>query len=369
MSRTPEKAVYINGRFLTQNKTGVQRYSRELTKAIDNLLSKKNCSESLYTSKWYLVAPPGTECDLDLASISFTTAGRGGGHAWEQSYLANEASGGILLSPANSGPLLHRRQLVVIHDAAVYNAAGGYKLSYRFLHRNLGRLLARSAKIATVSEFSRVELASALRIPPGEIVVATNGADHLTATLPDVSVFARWPVEPNKYFVTIGLSNANKNIGLAIEAFKRISRPGIFLVVVGAGSARVVADQQFEPHPGIIFAGRLSDLELVALLRQAAAFVFPSLYEGFGLPLLEAMAQGCPVLASTAGAVIEVCAGAALHFAPDDASALTVLMQQLIDDSTVGDLLRKKGLLRPGAYLWTNAATQITNGLESLLSR
>jgi glycosyltransferase involved in cell wall biosynthesis len=330
------------------------------------LLRTAECPARMRNAKWYLLAPPGATCDLKLAKIEFRVVGRGNGHMWEQSYFAAQSQGGVTLCPANSGPLFRRRQLVIIHDAAVYKAAAGYRWRYRAFHRSLGRLLSKTARIATVSEFSRRELSRVLRMQSSEILLASNGADHLSSTEPDFTVFDRFSINPFRYFVTVGLSNANKNIELAVQAFKKLNRPGASLVIVGQGHARVVGARQLEQFPGLITVGRLTDGEIVALFRRAAAFIFPSRYEGFGLPPLEAMAQGCPVLASTAGAVVEVCGGAALHFHPDDAGELERLMRQILDEPSIGAELRKRGLSRPGQYTWATSASSVINGLATI---
>ena len=366
LPKSDEDAVFINGRFLSQNQTGVQRYSRQVVAAIDRVLSEGSCSPAMQRFRWYLLAPPGTKCDLDLRCITFLVDGRGGGHLWEQVYLSGRARSARVLSPANSGPLFHRKQLLVLHDAAVYHAAVGYSVRYRTFHQLLGRLLAKRARLATVSRFSRRELATALGVAAGEILIARNGADHLAATLPDDAVIERLCLGEKNFFVTVGLSSANKNIPLAIEAFRRLNRPDARLVIVGTGNEKVVAKERLSASEGIIFAGRLSDSEIVSLLQRAAAFVFPSRYEGFGIPSLEAMIRGCPVLASTAEALLEVCGDAALHFNPDDADALATLMQHVLERPSLRTLLRERGLKQHARYRWDDAARTLMQGIETL---
>ena len=362
------RSIYINGRFLGQNRTGVQRYSRQVVAAMDRLLDHDQCPPLLRDAEWKLLAPPGTECDLNLRRIQFCEIGSGSGHLWEQIYLARHARSGRLLSPAGSGPLGHRRHVVVIHDAAIYNAPAGYARSYRICHKIIDQVLVRTAKIATVSRFSRSELASCLHIQEEKILLAPNGTDHFQAVFADAAIVERLKLTPGKYFLTLGLSTANKNISLAIEAHARLNRPDIKLVVVGKGSERVRKTPNFQANPRVVFTGRLTDEEVTGLLRSAAALVFPSRYEGFGIPLLEAMAQGCPVIASTAGAVLEVCGDAALHFDPDNVYGLTDLMSRLIADKDIAATLRKRGLARPQKYQWRTAAAALMRGLQDVES-
>jgi glycosyltransferase involved in cell wall biosynthesis len=366
MSKHKDNSIYINGRFLTQNRTGVQRYSREVVAAIDRLLERGDCPTTLRDAAWSLLAPPGTECDLKLQRIEFREVGSGGGHLWEQLHLARHSSSGRLLSPANSGPVLHPRQIVVIHDAAIYRAPSGFARTYRVSHRLLDALLARNARIATVSNFSRTELSSCLGIPSEQILLAPNGTDHFRTVVPDLGIVNRLKLEAGKYFVTLGLSTANKNIPLAIEAFGLLNRPEMKLVVVGKGNSRVLGAQTLQANAGVIFTGQLTDEEVTGLLRCATALLFPSRYEGFGVPSLEAMLHGCPVIASTAAGLREICGDAALHFHPDDAITLRGLMQTVLDDPEVAEAMRTRGLGRPDMYHWDAPAAVLMEGLQDL---
>ncbi len=366
MAKSTGSAIYINGRFLTQNRTGVQRYSREVVRAIDRLLQQQDCPQILRDTEWVLLAPPGAVCDVALDRIEFRKVGKGDGHPWEQTHLAKHSWSGRLLSPASSGPIWHPRQIVVLHDAGIYNAPAGYSRKYRIAHRVLDRLLARRAQIATVSYFSQTELSRCLRIPDKDILLAPNGTDHLRTVSPDAAVVSRLGLEGGKYFVTLGLSTANKNIPLAIEAFRLLGRPDTRLVVIGKGSSCVFGSQNLESNPGVIFTGRLTDEEVTGLLRSATALLFPSRYEGFGIPSLEAMLQGCPVIASTAPGIMEVCGDAALHFHPDNSGMLQDLMRRVLDNPDVAATMRARGHCRPDMYRWDATAAVFVEALEKL---
>ncbi len=366
MAKSTDSAIYINGRFLTQNRTGVQRYSREVVRAIDRLLQQTDYAPLRWETKWVLLAPPGASCDIDLEQIEFRTIGKGDGHLWEQTYLARHSWSGRLLSPASSGPVWHPRQIVVLHDAGIYNAPAGYSRRYRTLHKILDRLLARRARIATVSSFSQNELALCLDIREDDILLAPNGTEHLRMVSPDETIVQRLKLDPGKFFVTLGLSTANKNVSLAIEAFRRLNRPDTKLVVIGKGSSRVFGSQKLPAIPGVLFTGRLTDEEVTGLLRSAAALLFPSRYEGFGIPSLEAMLQGCPVIASTAPGLMEVCGDAALHFHPDNVEMLQDQMQRILNHPEISSVLRAKGHNRPDVYRWNATAAVLAEALDNL---
>jgi glycosyltransferase involved in cell wall biosynthesis len=209
-------------------------------------------------------------------------------------------------------------------------------------------------------------LARFLKIPAEEILLAPNGTDHFKSVVPDPAIVDRLKLQPGKYFLTLGLSTANKNIPLAMEAYRLLNRQDTKLVVVGEGNSRVLGRQNLEAGGGVLFTGRLTDEEVTGLLRSATALLFPSRYEGFGIPSLEAMLHGCPVIASTAAAIREVCGDAALHFDPDDATTLRDLMRRVLDEPEIAAAMRAKGHSRPDIYRWEATAAALIRGLEDL---
>ena len=348
--------ILINGRFLSQSLTGVQRYAAEMVKAMDRLLAAGEAPQPLLDAEWQLLTPPNAKAVLDLAVIRTRQVGRRTGHAWDQIDLARAAAGARLISLANSGPVLHRNQLVVLHDAQVFRRPDFFSRSYLMLHRTLGRLLARTATIATVSDFSRHELAAALRLAPSAIPVFSNSAEHFAATVPDFGVIDRLGLAPHRYFLFVGSMTKNKNVTLAIQASERLGRADIPLVVVGGDNNKVFSDRPAASTAGVVMAGRLSDEEIAALFSRANAFIFPSLYEGFGVPPLEAMFFACPVIASTAEAVRETCGDAAAYFDPLKVEELHQCMVERIAAGSISDheLQRQKGRL--ATYSWTKSA-------------
>lgn len=352
--------LFINGRFLTQDMTGVQRYASEIVKALDNWLVA--AGPDVPTCR--LLAPKGADVTgLDLKAIGFQTGGVGGGHPWEQSWLPLTASGGVLLSLCNSAPVLHGRSLSVIHDAIIYRRPAQFSASYRRLHQTLGRVLSRTSKLATVSHFSQNELSETLGIDPGRIAVIPNGSDHIRSIAPDDAVVSRLGLTPNGYFLFVGSPAPHKNLSSALRAFAQLADPNMKFVVVGAAKAKVFGGGDLKAGDNVLFTGRLTDAEIAGLYRQARAFVFPSLYEGFGIPPLEAMVHGCPVIASAIPSCREVCADAALFFPPDDADALTDALRRLVDEPALAGTLRQKGLTRSGAYTWAHSAQLLVERL------
>jgi glycosyltransferase involved in cell wall biosynthesis len=287
MSRDPVE-LFINGRFLTQDLTGVQRYASEIVKALDDLLLAAGPG----APKCRLLAPKGADAaHLGLKSIEFATGGPLSGHPWEQTWLAAAASGGVLVNLCNSGPVLHPRTLTVIHDAVVYRMPQHFSANYRRLHQTLGRVLGRNSRIATVSHFSQGELGEVLGIDPARIAVIPNGTDHIARVAPDDSVTARKGLQAGRYFLFVGSPAPHKNLAAALKAFSGLSDKGMTFVVVGAAKSKVFGDGGLDVPDNVVFTGRLTDEEIAGLYRQAAAFIFPSFYEGFG-PRLSGLGVG-----------------------------------------------------------------------------
>lgn len=346
--------LFINGRFLTQPMSGVQRYAREIVRALDR---RPDAAD-----RYVLLTPVGAD-DLQLTTIPVHTIPGGRGHLWEQTALAWAARHGRLLSLGGSGPVLHPRHVVVIHDAAVFRHPEHFRRGYAAFHRTLGQLLARRARLATVSDFSRRELAAVLNLSPSGITVAPNSADHLHDVTPDPAVIDSLDLTDRPYFVALGNLTPNKNLAVAIRALARLNDPSIRLVLIGARPPAIFDQPAIQTDPRLIFAGWRSDAEIAALLDGAHGLIFPSLYEGFGIPPLEAFVHGCPVIASDIVATREVCADAALYFDPHDDATLADHMTRLLTETDPAR--RDAGLSRSALYSWSRSAEILDDLLTS----
>jgi glycosyltransferase involved in cell wall biosynthesis len=349
------RRVFINGRFLSQKLTGVQRYALQITTALDDVIGRR---PDLRALDWRLCVPADANNLPALRHIAIEELSGIGSHRWEQITLACVTRGGVLLCLGNSAPLLHWRTLVVIHDVAVFRTPDNFSRKYATAHRLLTRMLARTAQIGTVSHFSRGELASVLGKAESDIFVAGNGAEHMGDIVPDAEIVRRLSLTPGRYFVFVGTPARNKNLQVVLTALARLPAKDVSLVLVGSFAGKVFAGGDMAGGDNVVMAGHLSDAEVAGLLKQAAALVFPSRYEGFGIPPLEAMMQRCPVIASDIPPSREICGDAALYFDADDALALAELMQRELD--TPRDAAsRNYALARARLFTWRDSADKL----------
>ena len=358
------KTISINGRFLTQPLTGVQRFAREMTRALDRRIASGAVPHALKDVRWRLLAPGKAVDDLGLKAISVERFGSGPGHLWEQGPLFWRSRRDTLIGFGGSGPVLHGDQVVVIHDVTLFRHPASFGRGYRMFHGALGYLLTRRAKIGTVSNFSRKELAEVFRVPSAGIDVIYNATDHFAGLQPDDGVIARLGLADTPFFLLVGTLKPNKNVEFAVRAFEALGGDHK-LVVVGGTDPSVFRDIAPTSKGNLIFPGRLTDEEIAALQRRAVAFVFPSLYEGFGIPPLEAMTQGCPVLAADIPPVREACGDAVRYFDPLKTEALVEAMRTISTDAPLRRELTQAGYDNAKRFSWDGSAVVLLNMLAA----
>lgn len=356
--------TFVNGKFTAQSITGVQRYAHELVVALDALLETQDAG-----GRFVLLCPRGAQPpQLRNIAVQITGGPRMPLHLWEQMVLPLAARRGRLLNLAGSAPVMAGQQACTLHDAAVFDRPEAYSpafvIWYRFLFARLGR---RAGWLITVSQFSRHRLALALGQPEARWHVVPGAPDHLEAVTARHDVLARLSLQPGQFLLAVASSNPNKNLPRLVQAFASLDpRPGLALVLVGGRNTRVFADTSPNADPlGVVRAGVLDDGELKALYQAARALVFPSLYEGFGLPPLEAMRCGCPAGVSAEGALPEVCGEAAFVLDAHDTARLASGLRRLLDDDDLCTRLRHLGLERTRPLDWKASARALLQALHS----
>jgi glycosyltransferase involved in cell wall biosynthesis len=356
------KQVCINGRFLTQAMTGVQRYAWEMVRSLDRRLSAEPEIRGRYS--FTLVTPRDCTFTASLQHIPVVPCGRLTGQAWEQWELPRHARHRLIVNLCNTAPV-SAPGMVTIHDASVYAVPETYSVAFRLWYRVLLPVLGRRAQlILTVSEFSRSELVQRAGIPREKTRVVPPGADHMLRTPADCGIFARLPVEGGRYILAVGSRSPHKNLDAVVRAVSLLGSSGLPLVAAGGSNSRVFRQGPATPEHAFYSAGYVTDSELRALYEHAACFVYPSLYEGFGLPPLEAMSCGAPTVVSRAASLPEVCGDAALYCDPLDPESIAQQVRHLLDDPSQRAELRERGLARARGFTWDRSAGALLTLLE-----
>ncbi|MCC6501155.1 MAG: glycosyltransferase family 4 protein [Anaerolineales bacterium] len=327
--------IVVNGRFLARRVTGVERYAHEITKIL-----KSRCR--IETTRFNGVA----------------------GHAWEQLILPTKLNrDSILWSPANSGPLIVRNQALTIHDLSALEHpewfAGTYSAWYRLLLPMLAR---RALAIFVPSNYVKEKVTA--RFSMTNVIVTPNGVDtkifHPAARGNAIEF-------PKKYILFVGSIQPRKNLAGLMRAWHEVKDEfnDTWLVVAGAAGG-VFRSVKFSSDERVRFLGYVPDESLSALYANAELFVLPSFDEGFGLPALEAMACGTPVVVSNGGALPEVAGEAGFIFDLSALDNLSQAIQECLTNKNLRAALIEKGSARAKQFSWQASAELIWKTLNEI---
>lgn len=273
----------------------------------------------------------------------------------------------IVHYPASVGSFFSTRPMVVtVHDLTFLHNPSWYRYERAHYYRMAVAFSApRATRIIAVSQATANEVTSLLRIPPERIDVIHNGVDerYRPCNQDQIAAASAKYQLPKRYFLFVGTIEPRKNVARLVRAWSQIAgNVEEDLVIAGRDGWKVgpiyqeVARSKYQDR--IIFPGFIEDEHLPAVISGATALAYPSLYEGFGLPVLEAMACCVPVLTSNVSSLPEVAGDAALLVDPTDVDALVHGLRRLAAEQELRDDLTKKGLERAKQFSWTRAATE-----------
>ena len=341
--------LVVNARFLTQPMTGVQRCAIEISRRL----------RSLERPVRFLA--PHNIIHRELAEeLGAEVVGRRKGHAWEQLDLSRAAGDDLLLNFCNNGPWFRRNQMVTIHDAAPAAIPDTFSWQFRALFGFATRQIGRMAHcILTDSHYSADQLAARFGIPRDKLEVVPLGHEHVFAHDSNHDVIANNRLSDRPFVLTVGSQSPHKNFAAIADAMQIIGDADFDLVIVGGATPQVHRASEVETPNSGKHIGYVTDAELRALYEQAAVYVHPSKYEGFGFPPLEAMALGCPVISSNAASLPEVGGDAVRYFDPNDPRELANHIISVVNDKGVQEDMRVKGLEQASRFRWNACVERI----------
>ena len=342
----------VNGRYLTQKATGVHRYAFEICNKLHEM-----------GVDFHVAVPNEIHPDYKF-SFKVVKCGSLNTHLWEQislpRYLRRIGSP-LLISFTGCGPLNYSNQIMTIHDVSHERYAEWFsKNYYRFYHYMMPRIGKKAHAVLTVSEFSKKEIVDTLGINSEKIhVVHSNVPFHNKPSKEEILNFTRNP-EAERYILAVSSMDPRKNFIRLVEAFDKIKDKSVKLYIIGMSfKAFNTPDLQKLIGENVHLPGYIPDEKLQTMYQNALLSVYPSLYEGFGLPPLESMTYGCPAINSDIPALREVSQDAALYVDPYNVDDITQKIEQLLVDEPLRKELQEKGLQQIKKYSWDKSAKQV----------
>lgn len=352
--------IGINGRFLIAKRTGVQRAAYNLIRTLIEV--DRDNEYVIFTGREQIGAADWNFSNVTVVGDDLRPSESFRNHFWEQirlPKLSKKYKIDILHSPANVAPLFYRgKSIINIHDLCFVVNPQWYSFAFRTVYNLIiPQLAKRATKVITNSNNSKNDLLQHFNLPAERVSLVYWAVDD-TFSLPLVAPDSEVNVGESDYILYVGSLEPRKNINILIEAYEQLRRqyPEIKtkLVLIGGESPLFAAVQLNvrEYRDDIIFKGFVSDAELSGYYRRARLVAYPSLYEGFGLPPLEAMASGVPVVTSSSSSIPEVVGHAAVLVNPRDCQQLTRSLYRVLTDDDLCKEMIAAGFTQVAKFNW-----------------
>lgn len=341
----------VNGRFLTQKASGVHRYAFEI------------CNE-LYDMgvDFYVAVPQEINSDYVFKFKTIACGSIKNGHLWEQISLPRflkKNGNPLLVSFTGCGPLFYNNQIITIHDLSHEVHPEWFSKNYfRYYHFMIPRIAHKSHAILTVSEFSKQEIISLFHINADKIHVVHSNVPFRDKPTTQELLNGTRPKAVGRYIIAVSNMDPRKNFIRLIQAFKQLPDKDIKLYIIGM-KQKAFNDVNLEEADNIYLPGFVDDDKLKTMYQDALLSVYPSLYEGFGLPPLESMTFGCPAIVSDIPALKEISQDAALYINPTNIDDISDKISLLLKDAELRENLRSKGFEQIKKYSWNKSAKQV----------
>ncbi|MCX6075089.1 MAG: glycosyltransferase family 1 protein [Campylobacterales bacterium] len=339
----------INARFLTQNITGVQRFAIEISKQLKNILGDK---VQFVSAKNIIHTELAKELDVKVV-------GNLTGHLWEQidlPYFLSKNGKPLLLNLANTAPIFYKNKVVTVYDLAFYHHpewfSKKFALSYNLL---IPKILKNSKHILTDSEFIKQEMMEVYKLSESKIDVVYGAHSD---------IFENKLSQREHFALAVGSIDPRKNLKNIIDIFANHTEYS--LMIVGQQNKVFSSLSVDDLSEDIKFTGYVSDEELVELYNRASLFIYPSFYEGFGIPPLEAQSCGCPVIASNVASLPEVCGDSVVYCNPYSVEDIAEKIKMVLEDEALQNELRVKGFENIKRFSWEESAKKIVDVIERL---